>query len=367
MEQKEITAENFQEKWDFVSNKLIETKKKRLLEKVIAVAGNILFFVLFTFATFGILYKFEIKSLKDFLESQTLFAGGWNLLKPLLYHPDMNMGWNIVINILVCYIPVIILTAILLGIVWYVYKPNTGKVLSGNAVEDAKNLYKMAIEVKVRAKKPQLHASGILTFIYMVEVFMLVVLYIHYCMTVIKDMTPILKVMEFLFTSVGLSAAQLAVPAIGVVYAMVNTGLAYIVKLFYVTKYDETIIEDAKQFYEQADPEVYARILEENKILEQAKEIEARRKETNREFQEANIIEINPLEKKIKLGMRIATAVLVVGVLIWGVNTPAVKTFISYIDFDSVNFDIESYFNNGEDVESTEGTKSTEVTEVIEE
>ena len=346
--QRPITDENFNEAWDYVNGKLVEIQKKKAIRKVLAFFGNILFFICICVMSYGALYHIIYPSFWSYLASLKGFYGLWSIVMPLVNHPNLPWFVQVVIYLIPAFVISILGCGLVALILWFVLPSNAKRVATGDKAKDSKELVRMVKEVDIRSKKVESIDSMLGMLGYMVFVIAIVVGYISFIIQnedyeVVKlvigwfmEAQAILpNLFQILPNMIGFAILMLAV-----FYGLLNVLFSNLLKPIYKTNLPEEIIYDTENYYYECNPEEKARIQEEEKILERAKEITLARKREKDELL-AQINYKNPIYKYIKMGI---TIVVMIIVLVIGTN------YIKSIDLQGL---LSSW-----GVESTENTEN---------
>lgn len=276
-----ITEENFRENWEYVSKKLITAKKKRILEKLIKIVGNLSFLFYFFVITFGALQGLQNESLTQYLNETPVLAGVWKSVGTLLISPDMHWGMKLLSYVISLYVLTIGVCAITALLFWYIYRPKLQKEITEDVATDSKSLYKMAKAASLRAGNPTEARSVLCNVIYVVAVFLYVISYVVQSVTQGFEMTADVNLMDIL-----LSYGKIAIVALLCVgsYGVWNLILGFLLKPMYLTWIPKKLVPDAESYYYEHNEADKILIVEEERVITLAKEIKAQRKKENEEL-----------------------------------------------------------------------------------
>ena len=352
-----ITEENFLDAWNYVDGKLIELQKKKLIRKILATVANIVFFICMFVMTYGFLYRFEMPFLLKYLDSLEGLHSMWNLLKPLVDHPTLHIGMQILVYVISAYAITLLVSAIVFAIVWFAYP---SKARTSNE-KTSKELFSLAQELEIRSsKKVEGILSAFYCFLYIIALFLLLVFYIKGLLeadtTVIEmelewimnNATPIMK-MPGVLTNLPQTITILVM----IFYIFISSILSKILTLLYTTRIHKNISMDVRKYYYESNEEEKAIFEEEERILARAEEIKAKRKQERDELL-AKINYKNPIYKYIKIGI---TVVLMIITIVFAGN------YIKNSDLQKILSEMSFITESTEGSEAVEDTESTENTE----
>ena len=352
-----VTNENFSEKWDYVSGKLIESKKKKLIRKVVIGVGNIIFLAYFILIAFGAMYRVDYAPWIAYLNKTPVLPAMWKSVESLFLHPELHWAAQTLIYIVPAYVITVPVCLLLAVLIWNVYRPNLQVVKTEDISVNSKELYKMSIGANACIGKQPVGTSFLCNVIFVFTFALLASGFLVEIITVGNE-EAILLITQVFFVNqnIRVGLALLLVCA----YSLVNLILGHMLKPMYVTKFDASVVEAAETFYHECNPNLKAQAEAEDAILAQAKEIQKRRQEEKEELENAYRPKPNPTWGKIKLGLKIVSILACIGMGIWFYNK---VDFGQYLDFSQVDFNVSGYLDDSESVEDTEETETTEVTE----
>lgn len=310
-----ITQENFNDVWEYGNNKLIEIKKKLIVEKIVYWVGNLLFLFMLLLVTYGALHQFKEPSFQEYLADSKVFAACWSVLKPIVYHPQMHWVAQFIINIIPAFVVSIAVSFGAYAAFMYFYKPAI-KEMSNNLEEDSLEFYRITKEIVFRKRKPSVAVSISCNIIYLVVLLLYITTYIVQLVgdknseAIAALIVPIMENMGWLFQN------QEFITFIGIIvisiYGVLNTLLGHILKLMYTVKLPESLAIDAESFFYECNPDEKARIEEEDRIISLANEIKDRRRKEKIEFEQGLDAKVKELIKKVKAGSIIAVVLVLV-------------------------------------------------------
>lgn len=354
-----ITKENFNEKWDFVNQKLDLIAKRKVIRKAVSFVGNSVFLLYFLLIVFGLLHEFKDDKFLAYLDKAPVFADVWNAVEPVLHHPKLHWALQALIYILPVFVFVAITCGIVFALIWFLYQPKSKYSLTENMAEDSATLYKMARIAKSRAANPIPATSFAGNVIFIFGIMAYLTGFMMELLTA-NDMEKLMELMV-LYASNTISpyfSNQLFVMLVPLMffglYTILNSIMGYMLMPLYMTKIPEELEAETEQFYHECNPEVKERFAEEEKILAQAREINKRREEERKAFQE-ELHWKNPIWKKVKIGCTIAIVIAMMALIGW---------VGSKVDMQGVWDTLNSYREDGEVLDTETSTEdSTEVTE----
>lgn len=291
---------------------------------MLAFFGNILFFVCICVMSYGALYKIVYPSFWNYLASLKAFYGLFSIVMPLVNHPNLPWFLQIVIYLIPAYVISLLGWGLVALILWFVLPSNAKRVATGDKAKDSKELVKMVKEVEIRSKRVQSIDTMLGMAGYMVFVIAIVVGYVVFVVQnedhevvqlvlgwVMGVQAILPNLFQILPNLIGFTILILAV-----LYGMLNILFSNMLKPIYKTKMPIEVIYDTENYYYECNPEEKARIEEEERILEKAKEINLARKREKDELL-AQINYKNPIYKYIRMEITILVMVIV---LVIGTN-----------------------------------------------
>ncbi|MBQ8519271.1 MAG: hypothetical protein IJ455_06705 [Agathobacter sp.] len=356
-----ITNDNFKEKWDFVNHKLDLIAKRKVIRKAVSFVGNIVFLLYYSLIAFGLLHELKDDKFLAYLDKAPVFADVWNAVEPVLHHPKMHWAVQALIYILPVYVLVAIASGIVFALLWFLYQPKSKYSMTENIAEDSATLYKMARIAKIRAANPIPATSFACNVIFIFGIMVYLTGFIMELIAV-NDMEKLMELMMLYYSNTispyfSNSLFVLLVPLIFLgTYTILNSLMGYMLMPLYMTKVPEELEAETEQFYHECNPEVKERFEAEEKVLAQAKEINERRREEKKAFQD-ELHWKNPIWKKVKIGCTIAVVIAMMALIGW---------VGSKVDMKGVWDTLNSYRENGEVLDTETSTEdfiegSTEV------
>ena len=350
-----VTQENFRENWDFVNETLELIAKRKVIRKAVTAVGNVVFLLYFMLITYGLLDGWKNTDFQAYLADTPVFADVWNFAEPILHHPSQHWAVQALIYILPVYVLVAVSCAIVFGLLWFLYKPTTKYNMTESMAEDAAELYKMARIAEIRASNPLPATSFACNVIFVFGTMGYITGFLMELLGSAK-METMNQLLEWYasatispYFSNSLFVLIIPLAFLGL-YTVLNSIMGYMLMPTYMTKVPEDMVAETEKFYHECNPDVKARMEEEERVIAQANEIQKRRREEKQAFEE-ELRWKNPIWKKVKAGCIIAIVIGIVMLFGW---------LNSKIDMDSMMDTLNSY-GATEEVQGTE--LSTEVVE----
>jgi len=330
-----ITDENFSEAWNYVNEKLAEVKKKKIIRMVLAVVSNIVFLMCISLMTYGALHRIKVPSFLEYLDSLKVFHSMWNIIRPLVDYPELNMLIQIVIYLLGAYVITLLVCGSVFAGIWYLYNPPIRTTDAEDLSKDSKELFMMSKELKFRSRKVERISSGSCSIIYTAEILLIIGMYVK-TLVESSDFESIEIILKWVMGNVPATMLNSSIimnlplpllTAMVAFYIMMYSGLSKILKLFYTTKVSESIYAEVERYYYECNIEVKKEFEEEESILARAKEIEAKRREEQKAFED-EMKKVNPIYKKIKIGFVVVTLLCVIGLIGWFTSKVDIKSIL---------------------------------------
>lgn len=338
-----ITDENFNQAWDYANRKLVEIQKKKFIRKILVWVANIPFCLCATMLTLNIVLHLPVDGIEIFFNVLAPLKSVAAFADPIIYHPSLHIVIQIVIYIAFLFVPAILCSSIAALIIWFVYQPAKPLKETEDKALDSKTLWDALFESQFREKK----VSGISSFVglgfYLLVVLMTPTYFITYAMFNpdalggSMEAFAIISTIRMLFESF----AALILLIIYGVYGGLNELLSTILKPLYRTKIDPNIQKDAKEYFYECNPVLKAEHDEEERILERAIEIKAKRRQEEADLI-AKITYKNPIYKYIKIG--IVTLILIIALVFASnkIKSLDIEKFLNELGVESVEGSTES-------------------------
>lgn len=360
-----VNEENFQEKWEFVNKKLIQVKRGRITRQMVAALGTGIFLYMMYVITYGALYRIKSPTINAIIGETTFLSGAWKLIEPLVYRPEVHWAVQVLLYLLPTIVVPIIICGSVYGLSLAVYKMKP-RELTGDMIQDAKELYCMTKEVLFHKKKITTVVSLGCGFLYIAGDIAYIVWIIVKCFSeeykdaIMQELAILLQKMQLANIPIiyiqllsNYAIWTLALLIVLGIYVFLNYIMNKILSVTYKTKFDEIYVEATEKFYYESDPEVKDRIEEENQILARADEIKKQRREERMEFEDSIDANLRKMKKIIKICVNVMSIILMIVAGLW------IK---SNVDFSSVL----EYLNQNIGIEEEVGTEiSTEISSEI--
>lgn len=352
-----ITKENFNEKWEYVNNTLELIAKRKIIRKAVTFVGNVIFMFYLVVLAFGVLYQYENASFQAYLDATPFFANAWKWMSSILTLSEVHWIVQLVLYLLPGYVLVAFVCGIVFALIWFLYKPKSKHVLAENLSENAAELYKMTRFARIRTERFSPATSFACNVLFIFGIMVFLTGYVIQLMETSNEVAMAELMMLVYGTTISPYFSNMLFITMGGIifmstYTLFNSVMGYMLMPMYVTKFPEEMVTETENFYHECNPEVKARFEEEEKILAQANEIQKRRREEKKAFED-ELRWKNPIWKKVKAGCIIAIVIGLVLLFGW---------LSSKVDMDSIMDTVDSYRENGE-VLDTEGTEAPEGSE----
>lgn len=270
-----ITEGNFVENWEYVVGKLTAAKKKRILEKIVKIVGNLAFLAYLFVITFGVLQGMGQETLTQYLKDTPILAEAWQAISWLVYYPSMHWGMQIFIYVISAYLFTLLVCGIVSVLFWLLYRPKRKKERTEELAADSKELYRMARAAWLRAGKPSEATSTICNLLYVVGVMLYVINYVVHSVAQGFQGTEKASLLE----SLSGYGEVLAVALICVAsYSIWNLILGYLLLPIYITWIPKNLVADTESYYLEHNEADKINLVEEERIITLAKEIKAQRR-----------------------------------------------------------------------------------------
>ena len=340
-----ITDESFHLVWDYANNKLIELKKKKLIRKIIVLVANTVFFISATAILLNILANLSSITITAFLDTLGPLKTLLDITAPIISHPSLHIIVQTIIYLAFLFVPAILASGIVMLIIWFAYPVAPPNTRTEDNAADAKTLMDALFEIQVRGKK----VEGISSIVF-IGLFVIELMALSLSLFIFAFNATELLMNDSIFTAILQLIATMptlinATPAIFIIlygiYAGLNELLSSLLKPFYKTELAPTIQQDAKKYYYECNPSIKNEYEEEERILQRAIEIKAKRRQEEAELLE-KINYQNPIYKYIKMG--ILTVVIIISLVIAGnkLKSLDIEKFLNELGIESLEGNTES-------------------------
>lgn len=276
-----ITETNFSESWDYVNQKIASAKRKRIVEVLVKIFGNVTFLLCALVISFGVFHHVESEGFAAYLKATPVLGDIWQKIEGALYHPDISLAGQIAIYILTLFAVTASVCALLLLLVWVIYRPQPVSQRSEDMAADSKELYQLSKLAVMRAGKPKEATSAVCMVLYMIGIVVYVLAYLAISGLGKTEQVADAEVTDIFSEQTAIVVVMLVLMG---TYLVVSIVAGFLMKLFYVTRIPKTLVADAESYYFELNESDKIRMVEEERILALAKEIKAQRYKENQEL-----------------------------------------------------------------------------------
>lgn len=300
-----ITEENFNEVWNYADAKFIELKKKKVIRIVILFIANILFFVNASAITFDALTYIPSNVMSQFLDTLEPIKIIHNMFGHMIHYPELHIIIQIMIYWGFLQGTIFLVSGIVAGIMWLVYRPSGQINQSNDKAIDSKTLLDSFKEIAIRGKNVAGVSSMLMVMLYIFELIAIVVAFIIFTdknIHLLASDESFTSIVDLFFNTSGGNFVGVAIIMIYGLYALLNEQMSSFLTPFYKTKLSEDIQKEARRYYYECNQTIKEQFEEEERILKLAQEITDRRKKEEKELLE-KINYKNPVFKYVKRGI----------------------------------------------------------------
>lgn len=275
-----ISSETFQEVWQFTDEKRREAKRKVAVKKTAGIFGNLTFLALCILFAFRLFQNVESAAFQEYLLSLRFLAVLWEFVSDLVIFPGLSIVVQILLIAVFIYLVSFAVSAAAGGLAWCVYRPKARPAPAGSPADDSKLLHNTARQLSVFVRRLNNLMGALLhTSLFLLFCGGIVIGFAFYAFSN-NDSALLDRILNGLTPLVLLLGSTLPFVA----YAVFNYPFLKLLQLIYRCHFPESLISDTMAWRLQCDPEEKARLEEEDRILQLAKEITERRKKEEAEL-----------------------------------------------------------------------------------
>ncbi len=279
-----ITEENFDANWTYVNAKIAEAKRKKIVEILVKILGNLTFLFCSVVVSYGVLHTVESKDFVAYLKATPVLADIWQNVEGMIYQPQFPLVGQIVMYILPSFVVTALVCGVLLLLAWLIYRPKPLAQRSEDMAVDSKELYHLSRIAVIRAGKPKEATSAICMVIYMVAIVVYVLAYLAISgLTKVEPevSSEVVEVTDVFSEQTSIVVMMLILMG---VYLVASVIAGFMMKLFYFTFIPKNMVADAESYYYEHNELDKIRAVDEERILALAREIKAQRHKEDEEL-----------------------------------------------------------------------------------